>query len=151
MKENEKLLQKGSSMNGDEEYIQLPPLERSLEGEAVSLIWEYAKLPQGKRDAVYHDLLVMTGAEGNAFEERKVSRKVELEEIKEYVDAIKELMRSMILEASSIATWVCAKKYMDGYTLEQMISELPEAESFIVVIDTFFEESVITSEMKYNN
>ena len=139
MKEREKMLQKKMDMNGDEEYIQLPPMERWLSGEFVRVIWEYAKLSQEEKDKVYQDLLVVTGEEEEAFEERKAAREVEMEDIRDYVDAIKAMMRTIIFEASSIAAWVYTKKYMEGYTLEQMVDELPKAELFILAINLFFE------------
>lgn len=133
--------------NTNEEYIQLPPLPKNMEGSAVRLIWEYMKLPKEKQKLVYEDLNLISGKDlddNNNFPEKY--RKVDLKEIADYTEAVNDLIRTLVLEASDIATWVFCKKYIDGWSVEEMIAELPHAIKFIISMDTLFERNIENKE-----
>lgn len=123
----------------EEEYIQLPPLPADLEWDAVKVIWEYAKLSEEEKISVYDDMCRISG---NKEEIPKEHHKIELEEIADYVEALRALMASLITEASDIAAWVFARKYIEGFSLEQMMEELPHAEKFIRAMDIMFEKNI---------
>ena len=36
-------------MNKNKDFIQLPPLPADMDGDAVSILWEYAKMPDEER------------------------------------------------------------------------------------------------------
>lgn len=66
-------------------------------------------------------------------------------------ETMSSIIRDLVFEASDIACWVFAKKYVNGWTLEQMIEDMPHAFKFIVAIDTLFEQhmnSVAEEEFK---
>lgn len=124
-----------------DEYIQLPPLKRNLEANAVLLIWEFAKMSEEARGEVLEDMELINSRVGNAALPEKY-RIVTKEELADYEDALGRLMRSIVYEASDIACWVFCKKYIDEWSLEQMIGDMPSAEKFIIIMDTLFEKLV---------
>ena len=125
-----------------EEYIQLPPLPADLECDAVKIIWEYAKLSEEEKIKVYDDMCRISGNIEEKPEIPKEYRKIEPEEIADYVEALRSLMASLIAEASDIAAWVFARKYIERVTLEQMLEEMPHAEKFIRAMDIMFEKNI---------
>ena len=130
-------------MKLNEEFIQLPPMKRETDGLAVQMIWEYMKLPDELKAEVYEDLLAFN--QGKKLGELNVPekyRKVSFDEIKEFKNAMEELIGSLVLEVSDIACWVFAKKYVSGWTLEKMLEDMPQAEKFIVVLDTLYDKHI---------
>ena len=128
----------------EKELIQLPPLPADCNAEVIKAILEYVKLSKEEQDSVMDDLRMLLGDKGEQLQLQFPipERKVEVEEIEDYVEAIRALMRSLIHEASDIASWVCVRKYMDGYTLDQMIEEQPHVKDFIFIMDTLFEKNI---------
>lgn len=67
-----------------EEYIQLPPLKRELEANAVLLIWEFAKMSEEARKEVLEDMELISSKVGNNAMPEKY-RTVTEEELADYV------------------------------------------------------------------
>ena len=127
--------------NTNEEYIQLPPLHRNTEGIAVRAIWEFLKLTEEERERVHAELKSVVNKENiEKFEEPSGYRKIKSEEVKDFEETISSMIRDLVFEASDIACWVFAKKYVSGWTLEQMVEDMPHAFKFIVAMDTLFEQ-----------
>lgn len=132
-------------MYDKDEYIQLPPLKRELEPVAVLLLWEYAKLSEEARKEVLEDTEIINNKTANDALPKKY-RTVTKEEQADYEEALGNLMRSIVQEVSGVAGWVFCRKYIDGWTLEQMLSDIPKAEKFIIVMDTLFEKNIKVKE-----
>ena len=126
----------------EKEYIQLPPLPADMEWDAVKVIWEFAKLSDEEKISVHADMCRIMGGKDEVPEMPENYRKIEPEEIEGYVESLRSLMASLITEASDVAAWVFARKYIDGFSLEQMLEELPNAEKFIRVMDMMFEQNI---------
>lgn len=126
-------------MCNKDEYIQLPPLKRDLDAASVLLLWEFVKLSDKARQEVFEDMEIVSNEEG-ALPDKY--RTIEPEEIADYEEALRNLIRSLCVEASDVASWVFCKKYIDGWSLEQMLTEMPGAEKFIIVMDTLFEKNI---------
>lgn len=132
-------------MYDKDEYIQLPPLKRELEAAAVVLLWEYAKMSEEAKKEVLEDMEIINSRTVNDALPDKY-RTVEKEELADYEAALGNLMKSIVLEASDIACWVFCRKYLDGWTVEQMIADMPRAEKFIIVMDTLFDKNMCLEE-----
>ena len=79
-------------------------------------------------------------------------RKVKKEELAAHEETVNNMIRSLVWEASDIASWVFVKKYVEGWTLEQMVEDMPHAVKFIVAMDTLFEKNMGNlPEDKYKN
>ena len=127
-----------------DEYIQLPPLKRELEASAVLLLWEYAKLSDEARKEVLEDMELINERHGDKKADLPEKyRTVTKEELATYEDALGYLMRSIVTEASDIACWVFCRKYIDEWTVEQMIADMPNVEKFIVVMDILFDKNIV--------
>lgn len=137
----------------NDEYIQLPPLHRDTEGIAVRAIWEFTKLSDEERKRVHAELKAIVNKENvEKFEEPSDYRKIKSEEVKAFEETISSMIRDLVFEASDIACWVFAKKYVNGWTLEQMIEDMPHAFKFIVAMNTLFEQHMEpTSEEEFKN
>ena len=136
----------------NDEYIQLPPLHRDTEGIAVRAMWEFTKLTDEERKRVHSELKAIVNKENvEKLEEPSDYRRIKSEELKAFEETMSSIIRDLVFEASDIACWVFAKKYVNGWTLEQMIEDMPHAFKFIVAIDTLFEQhmnSVAEEEFK---
>ena len=136
----------------NDEYIQLPPLHRDTEGIAVRAMWEFTKLTNEERKRVHSELKAIVNKENvEKLEEPSDYRRIKSEELKAFEETMSSIIRDLVFEASDIACWVFAKKYVNGWTLEQMIEDMPHAFKFIVAIDTLFEQhmnSVAEEEFK---
>ena len=69
-------------------------------------------------------------------------REIKREELAAFEETIKNMIRSLVLEASDVASWVYVKKYIEGWNLEQMIEEMPHAIQFIIAMDTLFDKNM---------
>lgn len=136
----------------NDEYIQLPPLHRDTEGIAVRAMWEFTKLTDEERKRVHSELKAIVNKENvEKLKEPSDYRRIKSEELKAFEETMSSIIRDLVFEASDIACWVFAKKYVNGWTLEQMIEDMPHAFKFIVAIDTLFEQhmnSVAEEEFK---
>ena len=139
--------------NNIDEYIQLPPLHRDTEGVAVQMFWEFLKLSEEERKVVHADLKTIVNKDNiEPYKEPENYRKVKKEELAAYEETVNNMIRSLVWEASDIASWVFVKKYVEGWTLEQMIEDMPHAVKFIVAMDTLFEKNMGNlPEDKYKN
>ena len=52
---------------------------------------------------------------------------------------MRKTIADIVSEVSSIACWVYVQKYVKQKTLDEMLQELPGADQFIIVMDTWFE------------
>ena len=55
-------------MNKNKDFIQLPPLPADMDGDAVSILWEYAKMPSEERKHIreYFDMARQKAGEAEA-------------------------------------------------------------------------------------
>ena len=126
-----------------EEYIQLPPLPRDTEAVVVQMFWEFLKLSEEGRKVVHAELKTVVNKDNiEPYRKPEKYRKVKKEELAAFEETVSNMIRSLILEASDIASWVFVKKYVEGWTLEQMIEDMPHAVKFIVSMDTLFEKNM---------
>lgn len=126
----------------DKEYIQLPPLPADLEADALKVIWEYLKLSKEQQENVLFDLKSMIGETEGEYKVPENYRRVPITEIEDYIETIRELIRSLTWQASDIAAWVFVRKIVKGYTLEDMIEEFPQAKDFIIIMDTLIDRNL---------
>lgn len=129
--------------NTNEEYIQLPPLPRDTEGFVVQMFWEFMKLSKEGKERVHADLKSIVNKDNiKPYKEPENYCEVKREELAAFEETVKNMIRSLVLEASDVASWVYVKKYIEGWTLEQMIEEMPHAIQFIIAMDTLFDKNM---------
>ena len=129
--------------NTNEEYIQLPPLPRDPEGFVVQMFWEFMKLSKEEKEKVHADLKSIVNKDNiEPYKEPENYREVKREELAAFEETVKNMIRSLVLEASDVASWVYVKKYIEGWTLEQMIEDMPQAIQFIIAMDTLFDKNM---------
>ena len=129
--------------NTNEEYIQLPPLPRDTEGFVVQMFWEFMKLSKEEKEKVHADLKSIVNKDNiEPYKEPENYREVKREELAAFEETVKNMIRSLVLEASDVASWVYVKKYIEGWTLEQMIEDMPQAIQFIIAMDTLFDKNM---------
>ena len=129
--------------NTNEEYIQLPPLPSDTEGFVVQMFWEFMKLSKEEKEKVHADLKSIVNKDNiEPYKEPENYREVKREELAAFEETVKNMIRSLVLEASDVASWVYVKKYIEGWTLEQMIEDMPQAIQFIIAMDTLFDKNM---------
>ena len=129
--------------NTNEEYIQLPPLPSDTEGFVVQMFWEFMKLSKEEKEKVHADLKSIVNKDNiEPYKAPEKYRAIKREELAAFEETIKNMIRSLVLEASDVASWVYAKKYIEGWTLEQMIEDMPNAIQFIIAMDTLFDKNM---------
>ena len=64
------------------------------------------------------------------------------EEINNFDKVMGKIINDIIVEACDLACWVYRCKFIEGWTLEQMVDEKRDAEQFIVALYYLFEEYI---------
>ena len=129
--------------NTNEEYIQLPPLPSDTEGFVVQMFWEFMKLSKEEKEKVHADLKSIVNKDNiEPYKAPEKYREIKREELAAFEETIKNMIRSLVLEASDVASWVYVKKYIERWTLEQMIEDMPNAIQFIIAMDTLFDKNM---------
>lgn len=127
----------------ENEYIQLPPLKRDTDLRVIMVLWEYVRLSDEERE---HVLTIM-----NEIKKDKESRvlppleslqNLPQEEINNFDKVMGKIINDIIVEACDLACWVYRCKFIEGWTLEQMVDEKRDAEQFIVALYYLFEKYI---------
>lgn len=127
----------------ENEYIQLPPLKRDTDLRVIMALWEYVRLSDEERE---HVLTIM-----NEIKKDKVSRmlpplesfqNLPQEDINDFDKVMGKIIKDIIVEACDLECWVYRCKFIEGWTLEQMVDEKRDAEQFIVALYYLFEEYI---------
>lgn len=127
----------------ENEYIQLPPLKRDTDLRVIMALWEYVSLSDEERE---HVLTIM-----NEIKKDKASRilppleslqNLPQEEINDFDKVMGKIINDIIVEACDLACWVYRCKFIEGWTLEQMVDEKRDAEQFVVALYYLFEEYI---------
>ena len=125
------------------EYIQLPPLKRDTDLRVIMALWEYVRLSDEERE---HVLTIM-----NEIKKDKASRilppfeslqNLPQEEINDLDKVMGKIINDIIVEACDLACWVYRCKFIEGWTLEQMVDEKRDAEQFVVALYYLFEKYI---------
>lgn len=122
------------------DFIQLPPLKKDTPSDVVAFIWAYMKVPENSREKV-KNLLKDANENGVKLSHQAPTLYdvVPKEEITEFEELMRKTIADIVSEASSVACWVYVQKYVKQKTLDEMLQELPGADQFIIVMDTWFE------------
>ena len=108
----------------ENEYIQLPPLKRDTDLRVIMALWEYVRLSDEERE---HVLTIM-----NEIKKDKASRilppfeslqNLPQEEINDFDKVMGKIINDIIVEACDLACWMYRCKFIEGWTLEQMVDE----------------------------
>ena len=127
----------------ENEYIQLPPLKRDTDLRVIMALWEYVRLSDEERE---HVLTIM-----NEIKKDKESRvlppleslqNLPQEDINDFDKVMGKIIKDIIVEACDLACWVYRCKFIEGWTLEQMVDEKRDAEQFIVALYYLFEKYI---------
>ena len=127
----------------ENEYIQLPPLKRDTDLRVIMALWEYVRLSDEEGE---HVLTIM-----NEIKKDKESRvlppleslqNLPQEEINNFDKVMGKIINDIIVEACDLACWVYRCKFIEGWTLEQMVDEKRNAEQFVVALYYLFEEYI---------
>ena len=127
----------------ENEYIQLPPLKRDTDLRVIMALWEYVRLSDEERE---HVLTIM-----NEIKKDKASRilppleslqNLPQEEINDFDKVMGKIINDIIVEACDLACWVYRCKFIEGWTLEQMVDEKRDAVQFVVALYYLFEEYI---------
>lgn len=127
----------------ENEYIQLPPLKRDTDLRVIMALWEYVRLSDEERE---HVLTIM-----NEIKKDKASRilppfeslqNLPQEEINNFDKVMGKIINDIIVEACDLACWMYRCKFIEGWTLEQMVDEKRDAEQFVVALYYLFEKYI---------
>lgn len=127
----------------ENEYIQLPPLKRDTDLRVLMALWEYVRLSDEERE---HVLTIM-----NEIKKDKASRilppfeslqNLPQEEINDFDKVMGKIINDIIVEACDLACWMYRCKFIEGWTLEQMVDEKRDAEQFVVALYYLFEKYI---------
>ena len=127
----------------ENEYIQLPPLKRDTDLRVIMALWEYVRLSDEERE---HVLTIM-----NEIKKDKESRvlppleslqNLPQEEISNFDKVMGKIINDIIVEACDLACWMYRCKFIEGWTLEQMVDEKRDAEQFVVALYYLFEKYI---------
>ena len=127
----------------ENEYIQLPPLKRDTDLRVIMALWEYVRMSDEERE---HVVTIM-----NEIKKDKASRilppfeslqNLPQEEINDFDKVMGKIINDIIVEACDLACWMYRCKFIEGWTLEQMVDEKRDAEQFVVALYYLFEKYI---------
>ena len=132
-------------MNENKEWIQLPPMKRDTPPNVVVMLWEYLKMSKDSRKKVLTAMDEIQGHAGESdFKLPKLYDIIPKEEIAGFEETMQKIVASIVSEASGVACWVYVEKFIYKKSLQEMLDEWEGASKFIVVMDTLFEEYMVT-------
>ena len=127
----------------ENEYIQLPPLKRDTDLRVIMALWEYVRLSDEDRE---HVLTIMNeikrDKESRVLPPLESFQNLPQENINDFDKVLGKLIKDIIVEACDLACWVYRCKFIEGWTLEQMVDEKRDAEQFVVALYYLFEEYI---------
>ena len=127
----------------ENEYIQLPPLKRDTDLRVIMALWEYVRLSDEERE---HVLTIMNeikkDKESIVLPPLESLQNLPQEEINNFDKVMGKIINDIIVEACDLACWVYRCKFIEGWTLEQMVDEKRDAEQFVVALYYLFEEYI---------
>ena len=127
----------------ENEYIQLPPLKRDTDLRVIMALWEYVRLSDEERE---HVLTIMNeikkDKESRVLPSLESFQNLPQENINDFDKVIGKIIKDIIVEACDLACWVYRYKFIEGWTLEQMVDEKRDAEQFIVALYYLFEKYI---------
>lgn len=134
----------GTLMNKMEnEYIQLPPLKRDTDLRVIMALWEYVRLADEEREHVFTIMNeIKKDNEIRVLPPLESFQNLPEEDINDFDKVMGKIIKDIIVEACDLACWVYRHKFIEGWTLEQMVDEKGNAEQFIVALYYLFEEYI---------
>lgn len=127
-------------MKKNEEFIQLPPMKKSVNGNVVMMIWEFMQLSEEGKKAVSEQIRKINEEDTvEPIEIPEEYREILKSEIEGYEKAFQQTYANIIQESSKLACWVYDHKYNRGWSLEKMIHAYPSAELFIIAMSMNFD------------
>lgn len=128
-------------MSKEKDYIQLPPLRRDTKQEVIIALWEYMKMPDESQKVLLSEMKEINNADpGEDIPSPEAYRKLPSENVMEFEEVMKNMIGNIIIESCDLACWVYYHKYIQGWTLEQIVNTKKDAEQFIIVMDILFEK-----------
>lgn len=138
--------------NINSEFVQFPPLRRDTDIKVIEVLWEYLKMPEESQKVVSSVMKEMYECEQ---EENKspleLYQKLPTKNVMEFQNVIEKIMLDIIREACNMAGWVFWRKFIDGWSVNEMVNDQEGAEKFIVVLDALFDEYVEMSEQEIDD
>ena len=129
------------------ELIQFPPLRRDTDIKVIEVLWEYLKMSEESQNVV---LAVMEEMYDCKLEENKplleIYQKLPTKDVMDFQSVMEKIMLDIIREACNMAGWVFWHKFIDSWSVNEMVNNQEGAEKFIVVLDALFDEFVEMSE-----
>lgn len=125
----------------ENEYIQLPPLKRDTDLRVIMALWEYVRLSDEDRE---HVLTIMNeikrDKESRVLPPLESFQNLPQENINDFDKVMGKIIKDIIVEACDLACWVYRYKFIEGWTLEQMVDEKRNSDQFIVALYYLFEK-----------
>lgn len=104
-------------------------------------LWEYVRLSDEERE---HVLTIMNeikkDKESRVLPSLESFQNLPQENINDFDKVIGKIIKDIIVEACDLACWVYRYKFIEGWTLEQMVDEKRNADQFIVALYYLFEK-----------
>ena len=134
------------------ELIQFPPLHRDTDINVIEVLWQYLKMSEESQNVV---LAVMEEMYDCKLEENKhlleIYQKLPTKDVMDFQSVMEKIMLDIIREACNMAGWVFWHKFIDGWSVNEMVNNQEGAEKFIVVLDALFDEFVEMSEQEIDD
>lgn len=125
----------------ENEYIQLPPLKRDTDLRVIMALWEYVRLSDEERE---HVLTIMNEIkkdnESRVLPPLESFQNLPQENINDFDKVMGKIIKDIIVESCDLACWVYRYKFIEGWTLEQMVDEKRNSDQFIVALYYLFEK-----------
>ena len=119
----------------ENEYIQLPPLKRDTDLRVIMALWEYVRLADEEREHVFTIMNeIKKDNEIRVLPPLESFQNLPEEDINDFDKVMGKIIKDIIVEACDLACWVYRYKFIEGWTLEQIINKKRNSDQFIVAL-----------------
>lgn len=126
-------------MNTKNNFIQLPPLPRSMNADEIRTLWEYAKMPPESQERL-QEYLDMTAKMSAVPVESMDILNIPAERIEGFRETIKDMIGNIIVEISQFSCWLYHQIYVRGEAVDDLLTKYPESGDFIRIMSEVYAE-----------
>ncbi|MGF0017383.1 hypothetical protein [Sporofaciens sp. SGI.106] len=138
--------------NINSEFVQFPPLRRDTDIKVIEVLWEYLKMPEESQKVVSSVMKEMYECEQ---EENKspleLYQKLPTKNVMDFQNVMEKIMLDIIREACDLACWVFWFKFVEGWSVDEMVNAQENADKFIIVLDALYDEFMEMSEQEIDD
>lgn len=132
----------------EQKYIQLPPLPLDMPVETIEMIWLFTRLSKQEQEIIRDFIRENLKEKHKNLDETELSRVLQKSEaeinpdIKEYVDLMKQLLGTMIVQSCEMAALVYQNYCIEKKSVEEIAKEFNVGEEAVQIMVQYYDKKI---------